>query len=141
MSDTYTPTADDVGDTLTARAMYTDGQGAMKSAEGQAADMVAADTRNKPPVFVDQDSEMDGVQNESTERKVEENIKALAGADDDDADDATDASADNVGSPVNAMDPDPNADTLIYTLSGADAGAFRVRDNGQIEVAAGTELD
>ena len=68
MSDTYTPVADDVGDTLTARAMYTDGHDAMKSAEGEAANIVAADTRNKPPMFVDQDTEMDGVQNESTER-------------------------------------------------------------------------
>ena len=121
--------------------MYTDGQGAMKNAVGEASNMVAADTRNKPPAFVDQDTETDGVQNESTERMVEENTKALAGGDDDDAATTDDASADNVGSPVMATDPDPNADPLIYTLSGADAGAFRVRDNGQIEVAAGTELD
>ena len=140
MSDTYTPVADDVDDTLTARAMYTDGEDSGKTAAGEADNIVAADTRNKPPMFVDQDTETDGVQNESTERMVEENTKALAGNDDDDAD--TDASADNVGRPVTAEDPDPNADPLIYTLSGDDAGAFRVRqDDGQIEVAAGTELD
>ena len=75
MSDTYTPTADDVGDTLRARAMYTDGHGPMKDAVGEAANMVAADTRNKPPEFVDQDTETEGDQNESTERKVEENTK------------------------------------------------------------------
>ena len=43
-----------------------------------------------------------------------------------------------------ATDPDPNADPLTYTLGGADAVfKFRVhyRDNGQIEVGAGTELD
>ena len=141
MSDTHTPTEGDMGETLTAVAMYTDGEGAMKTAVGEADNMVAADTRNKPPAFVDQDTEMDGVQNESAERMVEENTKALAGSDDDDADTDTDTSADNVGSPVMAEDPDPNADPLIYTLSGDDAGAFRVRDNGQIEVAAGTELD
>ena len=138
-SDTYTPVADDVGKTLTATASYTDGHGPEKTANFVYAVAVAADTRNKPPVFVDQDTETDGVQNESTERKVEENTKALAGSNDDDA--AADESADNVGGVVMAMDPDPNTDTLIYTLSGADAGAFRVRDNGQIEVAAGTKLD
>ena len=133
-SDTHTPTEGDDTKILTAVAMYTDGQGAMKTAVGQAANTVAEDTRNRLPMFMDQDAEMDGVQNESTERMVEENAEA---ADDADSDVATD----NVGSPVMAMDPDPNEDTLIYTLSGDDAGAFRVRDDGQIEVAAGTELD
>ena len=38
-------------------------------------------------------------------------------------------------------DPDPNIDPLTYTLEGTDAAKFRVRDNGQIEVASGTELD
>ena len=51
---------------LTAVAMYTDGAGsAMKSAVGKAANVVAVDTRNRPPAFVDQDTETDGVQNES----------------------------------------------------------------------------
>ena len=40
-----------------------------------------------------------------------------------------------------ATDPDPNAETLTYTLGGADAAKFRVRDNGQIEVGSGTMLD
>ena len=40
-----------------------------------------------------------------------------------------------------AEDPDPNVDPLTYTLEGTDASKFRVRDNGQIEVGAGTELD
>ena len=139
-ADTYTPVADDVGDTLTAVASYTDGHGSGKSAEGEASSMVAVDTRNRAPVFEDQDTETDGVQNESTTRKVEENTKALAGADDDDAAD-TDAAGDNVGSVVMATDPDPNTEALIYTLGGDDASAFRVRDNGQIEVGAGTKLD
>ena len=138
MSDTYTPTeADATGNvTLNARAMYTDGHGSGKTATGVAANMVAVDTRNSPPAFEDQDTEVDGIQNESATRMVEENIAALAT---DDA--AADATADNVGSPVMAEDPDPNEDPLIYTLSGADAGSFRVRDNGQIEVGAGTELN
>ena len=46
-----------------------------------------------------------------------------------------------MGSPVTANDPDPNEDQLTYTLEGTDAAKFRVRDNGQIEVGAGTMLD
>ena len=141
-SDTYTPTADDAtGDvvTLVAGATYTDGHGETKSAEGLAAVAVAVDTRNKPPAFGDQDKKTSGTQNETATREVEENTKALAADADDDADD--DALGDNVSGPLTATDPDPNEDSLIYTLSGADAGSFRVRDNGQIEVAAGAKLD
>ena len=138
-SDTYTPVADDVGMTLMARASYTDGEGDDKFASGASTNVVAADTRNKAPVFADQDTETDGVQNTETTRKVEENTKADA-ADDTlllDNDNATD----NVGGVVMATDPDPNEDPLTYTLEGTDAAKFRVRDNGQIEVGAGTELD
>ena len=77
------------------------------------------------------------MQNATAVRKVEENTKALAGDDAANTDDA----ADNVGMPVGATDPDPNTDPLIYSLGGPDAGSFRVRDNGQIEVGAGTKLD
>ena len=140
-SDAYIPCLRDVGGTLTAMASYTDGHDSGKMAEIASANMVALDTRNKPPVFADQDTETDGVQNESTTRKVDENTKALAGSDDDDAADATDAAGDNVGAVVVATDPDPNAETPTYTLGGADAAKFRVRANGQIEVGSGTELD
>ena len=125
---------------LRARASYTDGHGAMKSMVGQAGVAVVLDTRNKPPAFEDQDTETDGDQSESTTRKVEENTEALAGAANDDAL-GVDNPDDNVGSAVMAEDPDPNEDPLIYTLNGADASLFRVRDNGQIEVGAGTKLD
>ena len=136
-SDTYMPKAGDVGGTLTATASYTDGEAADKSTEGEAGDAVAVDTRNRAPVFEDQDAETKGLQNTSTQRKVEENTKALAGADDDDtADD--DAAEDNVGGVVTATDP--NTEALIYTLGGADADKFRVRSNGQIEVGAGKLL-
>ena len=147
-TDTYTPKAADVTNnvTLEAVASYTDGHGASKSTTGTAANEVALDTRNRAPAFEDQDSETDGVQNEEAARKVEENTGADA-ADDS----ATDDSADNVGGPVTAEDPDPNADPLTYTLSGPDAGSFRVRqddtdtadadEGGQIEVGAGTKLD
>ena len=139
-SDTYTPVADDVGDTLTAVASYTDGHGSGKTREGAESSVVAVDTRNRAPVFEDQDAETDGVQNESTTRKVGENTEAVA-ADDALANNASEDVADNVGSPVTATDPDPNADPLTYTLGGTDASKFRVRDTGQIEVASGTELD
>ena len=142
-SDTYTPTAEDLTGnvTLVAEASYTDGHGPTKTAEGTAANAVEADTRNKAPAFGDEDLETDGVQNDMAARKVEENTEADA-ADDSTADDTDgDPPSDNVGMPVTATDPDPNADPLTYTLSGADAGSFRVRDNGQIEVGAGTELD
>ena len=84
-------------------------------------------------MFKDQDSDTPGTQNQSAMREVAENTKA------------------NVGSPVTAEDPDPNADPLTYTLIGADAGLFSVgADNadttdvdegGQITVKSGTKLD
>ena len=81
-SDTYTPVAEDDGDTLSARASYTDGQSTpdatKKTAMGTADNAVAPDTRNKAPVFDDQDTETDGVQNTETTRKVEENTEADA---------------------------------------------------------------
>ena len=144
-SDSYTPVAGDIGETLWARASYTDAEEADKSASGGAGNPVAADTRNRAPVFDDQDTETDGVQNEATERKVEENAKAV--------DDSPDAADDNVGGAVTADDPDPNSDALTYTLEGADAASFTVRqddpmtegvgvdEGGQIEVGAGTKLD
>ena len=138
-SDTYTPKAGDVGGDLTATASYTDGHGPSKTAEKDSANAVALDTRNKPPAFADQDTETEGVQNDMATRKVDENTEAV-GADDALADGSEDV-ADNVGAVVMATDPDPNAETLTYTLSGADAAKFRVRDNGQIEVGAGTMLD
>ena len=131
---------------LTATSRYTDGQdvpdadaGGKKTAMKPAGKVVALDTRNKAPVFDDQDTETDGVQNESTPGEVEENTKAIAT--DGDMTDSTDPS-DNVGGVVMANDPDPNADPLTYTLEGTDASKFRVRaKGGQIEVGAGTKLD
>ena len=75
-SDTYVPTSGDEMDTLTAVATYTDGFGPDTATMTSAA--VAEDTRNKAPVFVDQDTEMDGDQNESATRDVEENAEAMA---------------------------------------------------------------
>ena len=94
---------------------------------------VAEDTRNRAPVFGDEDSDTPGTQNQSAMREVEENTK------------------DTVGKAVTAEDPDPNEDPLIYRLSGVDAALFSVgADNpttttvdegGQITVKSGTKLD
>ena len=137
-SETYVPVTGNVGSSLIATASYTDGQDDGQNATATTANAVAADTRNRAPVFDDQDPVADGVQNDEATRSVDENTEAVAT---DDADTATDDAGDNVGSPVTATDPDPNADPLIYALSGPDASSFRVRANGQIEVGAGTELD
>ena len=136
-SDTYVPVTGDVGDNLTATASYTDGHGASKMADEDSANIVAVDTRNKPPAFGDEDTETDGVQNDMATRKVDENTEAVA------TDDAVDNdnTDDNVGAVVSATDPDPNAETPTYTLGGDDVALFRVRANGQIEVGSGTELD
>ena len=149
-SATYTPVADDeadesdVGRHLLAVVSYTDAKrnvGSDNEFDDAARDRaglvsvnpVAEDTRNRAPVFGDEDSDTPGTQNQTAMREVEENTKA------------------NVGSAVTAEDPDPNEDPLIYTLSGADAALFSVgADNpttpdvdegGQITVKSGTKLD
>ena len=135
-SASYMPVADesDVGRYLLAVVRYTDA----KQNVGEARDIaglvsvnpVAKDTRNRAPVFEDQDSDTPGTQNQTATREVAENTKA------------------NVGNAVIAEDPDPNADPLIYRLSGADAALFSVTDanlvddkGGQIKVKSTTKLD
>ena len=49
------------------------------------------------------------------------------------------AADDPVGEPVVASDPDN--DDLTYSLSGADATAFSIHNNGQVTVGQGTTLD
>ena len=125
-SDTYTPVATDVGETLTATAIYTDPQGPEHTASGGSARFVAADTRNKAPVFDDQDDETDGIQNTETTRTVAEDAAAEASVD---------------GGMVTATDPN-TGDRVSYTLGGPDASSFDIGlTSGQIMVGAGTELD
>ena len=133
-SDTYTPVAGDVGETLTARASYTDGnanEGDAKDVASEDADNpVLVDTRNKAPVFPDQDTEMEGRQT-AQERTVGENVPVAFG----------DVSATelvrNIGTPVAAMDEDT---VLTYSLGGPDAASFGiVRTSGQLQTKA--ELD
>ena len=124
-SDTYTPTATDSG-ALTATAMYTDPQGPEKTANRVSTNPVAADTRNKAPVFDDQDDETDGTQNDAAERTVEENTVAPNPVS---------------GGAVTATDPN-TGDILSYSLGGDDASSFDVGlTTGQIMVGTGTELD
>ena len=115
----YTPTT--AAAQLTARASYTDREGADKSASNDTALEVVGDTRNKAPEFPDQnDDATDGTQNTEAERTVSENAA--------------------VGMPVGAPIPAEDADTLTYTLGGPDASSFKIaRETGQITV--GTKLD
>ena len=147
-SASYTPVADDedddesdVGRYLLAVVSYTDAKqnvdGVMRL-QGTwpgwiSAYAVAKDTRNRAPVFGDEDSDTPGTQNQSAMREVAENTN------------------DTVGKAVTAKDPDPNEDPLIYRLSGVDAALFSVGaddadtttvdEGGQITVKSGTKLD
>ena len=127
LADTYVPVMDDLyldddavpptgAQVLIAVAKYTDGDGAGKFAYAISDRPVLEDTRNRAPMFVDQDYDADGVQNTLTLRSVAEDGRF-------------------VGRVVMARDPDPNADTLVYTLGGDDAALFKVDSSGQITVA------
>ena len=123
-SATYTPTMDDIDDTLTARATYTDGHTVDPEvddvATGPAESVVLADTRNNAPVFEDQDDEMEGRQT-AQERTVDENTDA----------------GESIGAVVEATDEDMN---LTYSLGGPDAASFDiVRTSGELQTKA--ELD
>ncbi len=128
-SDTYTPKAGDVGATLTVTASYFDGQNApsdtTKKAAVETSVAVERDTRNKAPVFGDEDPDTSGVQNDAATRKVEENTKA------------------NVGAPVAATDSkaDGTDESLQYRLGGPDMSSFSVDNTGQITVKSATKLD
>ena len=122
-SDTYTVAAGDIGKTLTAVAMYTDGNAdegdAKDDAVGEAANVVLADTRNKAPVFPDQDTEMDGRQT-AQERMIAENTESGMPI--------------GVNDPVGAMDEDT---VLTYSLGGPDAASFSIdRTDGQLRTKA-----
>ena len=124
-SDTYTPTATDTG-TLTATANYTDPQGSEKTASGDSDRVVAVDTRNKAPEFVDQDTDTEGNQNTEAERTVEENTVAPNSVN---------------GGAISATDSN-SGDVVSYTLGGPDASSFDIDlTNGQITVGVGTDVD
>ena len=133
-SDTYTPVAFDVGDTLVAVALYTDGKSneptdAKDFAMMVTANTVLADTRNKAPVFPDQDDEMEGEQTD-LERSVAENTAANM----------------NVGAVVVATDfitsntGDETAEILTYSLGGPDADSFTI-DRSTAQISTKDKLD
>ncbi len=112
-SDTYTPSAEDVGKYLKATARYTDPHGAGKTATSAASSQVVRG--NVDPTFDD---------GSSTTRSVAEN--SVPGT--------------HVGDPVSATDGD--SDMLTYSLSGTDASSFIiVADDGRILTKAGTTYD
>ena len=136
-SDTYTPVAFDVVNTLVAVALYTDGSPNEADAPKDFAMMatantVLADTRNKAPVFPDQDIEMDGEQTDQ-KRSVEENTE----------------SGQSIGPPVAATDSIIDVDTgegspeiLTYSLGGDDADSFDiVRSSGQLQTKAALDKE
>ena len=122
LADTYVPVMDDLLDAsdaaqfLIAVAKYTDGHGEGKVAYATSRNRLKEDTRNSAPMFADQDYDAHGVQNTLTVRSVAEDGRF-------------------VGRVVMARDPDPNADTLVYTLGGDDAALFEVNEHGQITVS------
>ena len=123
---TYTPHAKDAGKCLRATAEYTDGKGST-DAMGVSANAVIADEANRPPRFraggVDSDAGTmadTGDTATSAKRSIDENVTPTA-----------DPNPADVGMPVVA--DDPNGDTLTYTLSGNDAGSFKIGPaSGQI---------
>ncbi len=149
MSDAYTPVVADKDNLLIAEVMYTDRTrdednddqdngatdmfvGFMNTATSDPTTAVRDNPQNQPPSFVD---------GASTARLVEENTRALTGTADDDLETSTDNPADNVGGgPVMGRDADTE-DTLTYSISGADADSFRIRQNGQLEVSTKAKLD
>ena len=136
-SATYTPVAFDVTKTVVAVALYTDGHANGADAKDFAmmvtANSVLADTRNKAPVFGDQ------------ERMVGENVPVAFGSDT-----VTPVTplVRNVGAVVTAMDFITANDgmqveeTLTYTLGGPDAASFTIdRASAQISTKADVPLD
>ena len=127
-SASYTPVDNDAGYTLYVVVKYTDGNndddaGTANVNEAEEYAIAASEqasvvspTSNSSPAFNDQDTDTPGVQNESTSRSVDEDVK---GAD--------------VGSAVLAND---GTDPLLYTLGGPDKDKFEVgRTSGQITTA------
>ena len=122
---------DQVNETLTAKATYTDGHGPNKMAEGNSANTVqATDTDNEAPEFKDDDG--DAIT--AVDLEVPENT----------------AAGQNVDEPVVAKDERPDGqggttvdDTqLTYSLENRDYRLFEIDPgSGQIKVGEGTTLD
>ena len=145
-SATYTPVTDDIGDTLTVTATYRDGWLAADAEpimlESAATATVVADTDNKAPQFMDQDTEMDGRQTDQ-KRSVPENYESGGTYGD------PTVTYPNIGAAVtadvdNTLAPGgtETADTLTYSLGGADAASFDIdRADGQLEAKAALDFE
>ena len=127
-SATYTPVADDINHTLTAVAQYTDGSPNTDDAKDivgpPAANQVLADTRNKAPVFPDQDDEMEGAQTDQ-ERSVPENTPSSTEIEIN-ADNAADNGAVTATDVITANDGMTTDEVLTYSLGGPDADSFSI---------------
>ena len=126
-SASYTPVEADAGDTLTARATYTDNVVTDGDDDDNLDDPVSihktserpvqADTaENAAPKFPDQDPNTLGDQSDTATRSVAENTEE----------------GQPIGAPVNAND----TDLLLFTIGGADADSFTVDNNGQLKTKA-----
>ena len=145
-SPTYTPVADDIGDTLTVTASYRDGSLAASAdaitLEQAHSATVVADTDNRAPRFPDQDAEMEGRQTDQ-ERSVPENYAA------EDTYGVPPVTYPDIGAPVaaevdNTLAPDgtATADTLTYSLGGTDAASFDIdRSSGQLQAKAALDRE
>ena len=138
-SATYTPVASDIGDTLTVTATYRDGSLAASAdaitLTSAATPTVVADTDNKAPVFPDQDANTEGRQTDQ-ERTVAENTASGTAIQDADLADFT--PTDNTLAPDGTV----SADTLTYSLGGADMASFSIaRATGQISTKAALDFE
>ena len=104
----YVPVAGDAGESLTAVATYTDGNGDGKDYAAKAELDPLVNTINDAPVFPDQDANTEGRQTAQT-REVAENI--AAGAD--------------IGPSVGTGVKDEDT-VLTYSLGGPDAASFDI---------------
>ena len=112
-------------------ASYTDGHGSGKSEEGAASSVVAVDTRNRAPVFPDQDMEMEGRQT-AQERMIAENT--ASGTAIGDSVTATDS--------ITANDGTKEPEQLTYSLGGPDAASFSInRADGQLSTKAALDKE
>ena len=134
-SATYTPVADNVGDTLSVTATYKDAESGTtdRSVTQAHSATVVADTDNKAPVFPDQDTAMEGPQTDQ-ERTVAENTASDTPIQPGDLTSFT--PTDN----TLASDGTATADTLTYTLGGTDAASFSI-DQGTGQISTKAALD
>ena len=144
-SATYRPGMNDGQDKLVAVALYTDGSqndpaDAKDFAMAPTAQNVLADTRNKAPVFPDQDDEMEGDQTDQ-ERSVMENAPKIGN------NMAIEGVRPLIGNAVTAMDfitandGSQTDEILTYSLGGPDAESFTINRSTAVISTTAVPLD